>query len=82
MSLEWQAAGKQDRLSGGDVDDNRIPPGGTPSWNILNLNASYAWRFMKVNLSLRNLFNEDYRFHGSGINGYGRSAWLSVMIQL
>jgi len=82
MSLEWQAAGKQDRLSGGDVDDNRIPPGGTPSWNILNLNASYAWRFMKVNLSLRNLFNEDYRVHGSGINGYGRSAWLSVMIHI
>jgi hemoglobin/transferrin/lactoferrin receptor protein len=82
LSLEWQAAGKQDRLSGGDVDDNRIPAGGTPSWNILNLHASYAWRFMKVNLSLKNLFNEDYRYHGSGINGYGRSAWLSVMLLL
>jgi hemoglobin/transferrin/lactoferrin receptor protein len=82
LSLEWKAAGKQDRLSGGDVDDNRIPPGGTPSWNIVNMHASYAWRLMKVNLSLKNLFNEDYRYHGSGINGYGRSAWLSVMLIL
>jgi outer membrane receptor protein involved in Fe transport len=82
INLEWHAAGKQDRLSGGDVDDNRIPAGGTPAWNIFNVHASYQWRFLAVDMSLRNLLNEDYRYHGSGVNGYGRSAMLSLMISM
>jgi len=81
-NLEWQAAGKQDRLAGGDMDDNRIPPGGTPAWNIINVNTSYKMRFFKVDLSLRNLLNQDYRYHGSGVNEYGRSALLSVIINI
>jgi outer membrane receptor protein involved in Fe transport len=31
---------------------------------------------VELKLGLENLFNEDYRTHGSGINGVGRSAWL------
>jgi len=80
INLEWQAARKQDRLSACYKDDNRIPTGGTPGWNIFNVNTSYEIRFIKVNLSLQNLLNQDYRFHGSGVNGYGRSALLSVMV--
>lgn len=82
INLEWQATRKQDRLAAGDKDDNRIPSGGTPGWNIVNVNTSYTIRFIKVDLSLQNLFNQDYRFHGSGVNGYGRSAFLSVMVSL
>jgi hemoglobin/transferrin/lactoferrin receptor protein len=82
INLEWQAAGKQDRLAAGDKDDNRIPAGGTPGWNIFNVNTSYEMRFIKINLSLLNLFNQDYRFHGSGVNGYGRSAFLSLIVTL
>jgi len=82
INLEWQAAGKQDRLAAGDKDDNRIPFNGTPGWNIFNVNTSYEMRFIKVNLSLLNLFNQDYRFHGSGVNGYGRSAFLSMIINI
>ncbi len=82
VNLEWQVAGKQDRLAAGDKDDNRIPAGGTPGWNIFNINSGYTFRFMKINLSLLNLTNEDYRYHGSGVNGYGRSAFLSVMINI
>jgi len=82
INLEWNAAGKQDRLAGGDIDDNRIPSDGTPGWNIINLNTSYTWRFIKVDLSLRNLLNQDYRYHGSGINGYGRSALLSLILNI
>lgn len=82
INLEWQSAGKQDRLSAGDIDDNRIPSGGTPGWNIINVNTSYAMRFFKVNLSLLNIFNQDYRFHGSGVNGYGRSAFLTVIVNI
>lgn len=82
MNLEWLAAGKQDRLAAGDMDDNRIPSDGTPAWNIFNVNTSYEWRFLKVDLSLRNLLNQDYRYHGSGINGYGRSAFLSITFNI
>ncbi|MCX6254241.1 MAG: TonB-dependent receptor [Bacteroidia bacterium] len=82
IDLEWQAAGRQDRLAAGDKDDNRIPSGGTPGWNIFNVNAGYTIRFINVDLSLLNLFNRDYRFHGSGVNGYGRSAFLSVIVNI
>jgi hemoglobin/transferrin/lactoferrin receptor protein len=82
INLEWQTAGKQDRLAAGDNVDKRIPSGGTPGWNIFNVNASYEIRFIKFDLTLLNLFNVDYRFHGSGVNGYGRSALLSVIVNI
>ena len=82
LNLEWQAAGKQSRLAAGDRDDNRIPKGGTPGWNIVNINTRYAMRLFTFDLSLQNLFNQDYRYHGSGVNGYGRSAILSVIFKI
>ena len=82
INLEWQTAGKQDRLAAEDNEDNRIPSGGTPGWNIFNVNTSYEVRFIKIDLSLLNFFNQDYRFHGSGVNGYGRSAFLSVIVNI
>jgi hemoglobin/transferrin/lactoferrin receptor protein len=78
--IEWMFTAKQDRLAQGDKDDNRIPKGGTPGWNVLNMYASYQLSFAKVNLGLQNIFNEDYRTHGSGINGYGRSAWIQLSL--
>lgn len=78
--IEWMSAAKQDRLAQGDKDDNRIPTGGTPGWNLLNMYASYQLSMTRFNLGLQNIFNEDYRTHGSGINGYGRSAWLQLTL--
>ncbi len=77
---EWLAAARQDRLAQGDVDDNRIPEGGTPGWNIFNLNGGYTWKFLAADLSFRNILNKDYRYHGSGLNGYGRSIFLTVQV--
>lgn len=82
LNLEWQAAGKQDRLAAGDKEDNRIPSGGTPGWNIFNINTGYTIRFFKIDLGLVNIFNKDYRFHGSGVNGYGRSVFLSLKFNI
>ena len=81
FGMEWLGAGKQDRLAKGDTEDNRIPTGGTPGWQVFNLNAGYEWRFLSLRLSALNLFDEDYRTHGSGVNGYGRSVFATFVIQ-
>lgn len=78
LSIESQFAAAQRRLAKGDTEDNRIPAGGTPGWNIINAYAGYTFKGISFNAGLQNLFNIDYRTHGSGINGYGRSAWLQV----
>ncbi|MEL6133937.1 MAG: hypothetical protein AAFR59_11290, partial [Bacteroidota bacterium] len=78
LTSEVMAAGAQTRLSGGDIDDHRIPEGGTPGWSIFNMYLGY--QFPPFNLSLRaeNLTNEAYCYHGSGVDGYGRSYWLTL----
>lgn len=72
------AAGKQDRLSSGDIDDHRIPDGGTPSWFVMNIKTGVVLKNMNINLALNNIFNEAYRVHGSGIDGLGRHIAASV----
>lgn len=73
--LGW--ATKQDRLSLADKADNRIPTGGTAGWKVLNAFIGYQYKPLQLKLGVQNIFNEDYRTHGSGINGVGRSILLS-----
>jgi hemoglobin/transferrin/lactoferrin receptor protein len=79
LAAELQWAAEQSRLAQGDKDDNRIPKGGTPSWQVVNLHGGYQVRFVQLRTTLSNLFNEDYRTHGSGINGMGRAFTLSAL---
>jgi outer membrane receptor protein involved in Fe transport len=81
-SAEWQFASKQTRLAQGDKDDNRIGKNGTAGWQLINLYAGYHLRRIQLNMGLQNLFNQDYKTHGSGINGVGRSVWLSMSIKI
>ncbi|MEM1136005.1 MAG: TonB-dependent receptor [Bacteroidota bacterium] len=71
-------AATQDRLSSGDIDDNRIAVGGTSSWQTFNLSGGIDLPLLTINAGLQNIFNEAYRTHGSGIDGIGRSLWISV----
>jgi hemoglobin/transferrin/lactoferrin receptor protein len=71
-------AGAQTRLAAGDIADNRIAKGGTPAWQVLNLNGGYRWKSLTINAEWQNLTNTPYRTHGSGVDGVGSSAWLSV----
>jgi iron complex outermembrane receptor protein/hemoglobin/transferrin/lactoferrin receptor protein len=78
MIAEWQFAARQDRLSSGDLDDPRIPEGGTPAWNVFNIRASYYWNGFRMNAGLINLLDKAYRTHGSGVDEMGRSIYLSL----
>ena len=71
--LFFQLAGKQQRLAAGDISDNRIGPLGTPGWSVINLSNGFNFKKMDINLTLQNVLDKDYKFHGSGINGVGRS---------
>lgn len=77
-TAELLVAAKQDRLAQGDKSDNRIPQGGTPGWQVVNLYAGLHLSPFKLTAGIQNLGDEDYRTHGSGINGVGRSAVVSV----
>jgi outer membrane receptor protein involved in Fe transport len=82
LTFEHLYANKQSRLAKGDKEDNRIPQGGTPGWNIFNLVGHYELKNITLRLGLENLLNEDYRMHGSGINGVGRSGWIALELKL
>ncbi len=69
-------ADRQDRLAKGDQDDNRIPAGGTPGWQVVHAAAGYQLGKLSLSAELQNLFNEGYRMHGSGVAEVGRSAWI------
>ena len=68
-------ADEQDELSTRDKQDvQRIPPGGTPGYTVVNLRSE--WRAapqLTLSLAIDNLFNQDYRIHGSGLNEPGRN---------
>ncbi|MHC4599314.1 MAG: TonB-dependent receptor [Planctomycetota bacterium] len=81
---EVVAAGRAEKLSLRDQSDTqRIPPGGTPGYGLINFRvsarASDAIRFFA---SAENVTNADYRVHGSGLNGPGTNLVLGVELAL
>lgn len=75
-------AASQRRLAQGDKDDNRIQAGGTSGYKILNFYGGIDHKRFGLNMYLNNIFNADYRTHGSGINGIGRSISLMGVIKI
>lgn len=72
-------AGRQDRLDPNDRADSRIDPDGTAGYAIANLRAGWSpLPGTRLQLELRNLLDASYREHGSGIDGAGRGAAVSV----
>ncbi len=77
------AAGKADKLNRNDAGDTqRIPPGGTPGYTILDLHAGWD---VKENITLygglENLLDEAYRVHGSGSNEPGFGGVVGVKVE-
>lgn len=80
--ISFDHASPQRRLESGDKSDNRIPAGGTPGFNILNMHMAYNPNNISFRVYLNNIFNTDYRTHGSGINGMGRSISAMMVVSL
>ncbi len=80
--LEFLAASTQDRLSGSDKQDSRIAKGGTPGWAVVNTRFQYVYRNFYLQTGIQNIFNTAYRIHGSGVDGVGRSFWISLVAEL
>ncbi len=75
LGLDAQFAGKADKLSESDRGDTqRIPPGGTPGYALVDFVGGYHFNeCYSANLGLHNVLDSAYRTHGSGTNAPGRS---------
>ncbi len=82
--LEATFAGDADRLAARDVaDTQRIPPGGTPGYEVLALRAGgEVVSGLDVGLAVENVTNQDYRLHGSGVNEPGTNAIVTLDYRL
>jgi len=74
----WRMAGLQDRLSSGDEVDSRIAQGGTAGWKTWEVGLGFKQKQFVVRTGVRNILNEHYRVHGSGIDAMGRIFWANV----
>jgi len=73
-------AADADELSLSDIrDTSRIPPGGTPSYTVLDLRGGYSVsRAFDLTFGVENVTDEDYRIHGSGSNRVGRNFYVGA----
>lgn len=61
------------------TDNQRIPTNGTPGYIIASLGAGYEpIENLQLTATLQNIFDDDYRIHGSGQNEPGTNAILGV----
>lgn len=71
------------RLNSSDMrDTQRIPPGGTPGYWLATLRGGWrATDHVQFTAALENIFDEEYRVHGSGLNEPGFNAVIGAEIR-
>lgn len=71
-------ADSQTRLSPRDIRDVRIDPNGTSGWLTANIRVTWQpderW---SISAGLDNIFDKQYRHHGSGLDAVGRNLIVS-----
>ena len=75
--VRW--ATTQDRLGNRDLDDPRIPPGGTPGYTVhgVRVLADLA-SGLELAAGFENVFDQLYRTHASGVDAAGRHVWVGA----
>jgi hemoglobin/transferrin/lactoferrin receptor protein len=75
-------AEKADKLSTRDkADTERIPPGGTPAYTVLDLRGGWqATEDITWTVGFENITNADYRIHGSGQNRPGANLIVGLRV--
>lgn len=82
VGFQLDYASRQDRLSPDDLNDSRIPEGGTPSYLVAHVRSS--WNISKkaeLSLAMENLGDVLYKQHGSGIYEAGRRVVLRLKVK-
>ncbi len=76
-SIRW--ASSQERLSAEDVNDVRIPDGGTPGWWTWNVSLGVVpAEWCELTLRAENLLDKTYKYHGSGLYSAGTNVSLTA----
>ena len=80
VEADMVTAAKADKLSLKDQSDTqRIPPGGTPGYRVINLRSGIKIKKSTTCiLGIENITDEAYRIHGSGVNEPGRNFVVSI----
>lgn len=78
-----QITDRADRLSASDIaDTQRIPPGGTPGYTLATMRAGWrATDALTLTAGVENIFDEDYRVHGSGVNEPGVNFYFGAEVR-
>lgn len=73
----------QDELSNGDKSDLRIPDGGTPGYAVFSLKGGFKrTKDELLSITFENMFDQQYKSHGSGLFAPGRSVVVSYSIKI
>ena len=96
LGVEWRSTEKDmwaegvcrfaddaDKLSTRDMGDTqRVPPGGTPGYILFDVR--WGWdmnKNVRLDIGLENIFDHDYRVHGSGSNSPGRNLIFGITLR-
>ncbi len=86
LKAEVAMAGEQNRLAAGDKSDvrisSRLEDGVMPGWTCLNVYAGYQYKSVRIQTSFINLLDNAYRIYASGVDEYGRSSNVMLMIDI
>lgn len=76
-----ELSGKQTRLNPSDLEDIRIPIGGNAAWQTANLRCGFDLNNLgRLYLGYYNIFDQNYRVLGSGIDAPGAEFRLGYQV--
>ncbi len=72
----------QTRLGPGDITDTRIGPNGTDAYQAVTIRGGISVNHLQLTAGVENIFDETYKYHGSGAYRPGRQIVLGAEIRM